>query len=868
MSTVLRRSVASRLALALLAATFAATPAFALPDYVTFTPPGWSSPLPIRTTADATGTNALDSPVLTGDGSSYVSYALRNNGTTAGAAIVVVRSGFDGVVANVSGTPGLPLGVGAFGLNLNFTVRGGLHTAFDSLDTDNATVESNEANNVYARQLSFTPANLAVGAQVTRVAPPLQLGGTAAVTGTVYANVDGMRLPPNDQPWEGVALTPPAGEDYDLALFDATTGIGNGFRTALATSAQGTGRTDFILNNGNFVGAPAHDVGVSNYTSTAGSYRLEHRQASGAFLTLGSLAGHSLTANQMLDLFEYQHLPSTGVPRVVITLTATPGQVLHVALFSPASLASRSGALADVATDANGIANVDVALETTGSPRYYGVVVFRDQGDGGTASAPYTLRLRATPAELSNAQQVGFTTPVNASNAGANYTTDPVALDGNATSTTMSLYFTNTGPVSATGFSTDTRLDGTSILQFPDSPLAPNATGQVALGPVFVRGGRHTLSYATDVTGAIDEIDETNNGYGRQFVWSPLVMTEGVTLTRAMPPQPDGGWSDIPASVTKYFNVDGLRTANYVTTPSRGNVIALMPGAGSDVDLNAYAPSTGPLDGFAAPLTSSIEAGDHVDMIVDYPLASIRTWDMGVQRYIGTNQSYAIQNVMAVGFVIDPTVIGGGSIAAGDIVYATNFTLTNGSPTLTVVLDNLSGNADLGLSIYSANTTAGPVSLRDTPSGGFADDNGPGASEVAIANVAGLDNHFVAVVWKKSAAELGKTASFRLRFNPATTGVEPSLPHALAFAVGGGNPVGAATRLTFDLPTERNVTLDVLDVQGRRVRTLVNGVQPAGAHALAFDGRDAAGSRLASGAYFARFTAGDFQRVRKLVVLE
>ena len=50
---------------------------------------------------------------------------------------------------------------------------------------------------------------------------------------------------------------------------------------------------------------------------------------------------------------------------------------------------------------------------------------------------------------------------------------------------------------------------------------------------------------------------------------------------------------------------------------------------------------------------------------------------------------------------------------------------------------------------------------------------------------------------------------------------------------------------------------------GREVATLVNEKQGAGSHSVTFDG-----SRLASGVYFYRLTAGSFVSVKKLVVLK
>lgn len=54
-------------------------------------------------------------------------------------------------------------------------------------------------------------------------------------------------------------------------------------------------------------------------------------------------------------------------------------------------------------------------------------------------------------------------------------------------------------------------------------------------------------------------------------------------------------------------------------------------------------------------------------------------------------------------------------------------------------------------------------------------------------------------------------------------------PLELAFSVAGGNPMRSLAQLRIELPEARDVSLEVIDVLGRRVRTLLNGSRPAGA---------------------------------------
>lgn len=70
------------------------------------------------------------------------------------------------------------------------------------------------------------------------------------------------------------------------------------------------------------------------------------------------------------------------------------------------------------------------------------------------------------------------------------------------------------------------------------------------------------------------------------------------------------------------------------------------------------------------------------------------------------------------------------------------------------------------------------------------------------------------------------------------------------------NPFNPATVIRFELPDDSQVTLEILDLAGRRVRVLADAVLSAGPHAIRWDGRDASGRGVASGVYFYRLDAG------------
>jgi hypothetical protein len=77
------------------------------------------------------------------------------------------------------------------------------------------------------------------------------------------------------------------------------------------------------------------------------------------------------------------------------------------------------------------------------------------------------------------------------------------------------------------------------------------------------------------------------------------------------------------------------------------------------------------------------------------------------------------------------------------------------------------------------------------------------------------------------------------------------------------NPFNPATKIQFTLPETVDVRLDVYNIAGQRVATLVNEQREAGAHTVEFDG-----TRVASGVYIYRIQAGSFVQTRKMTLIK
>ncbi len=81
------------------------------------------------------------------------------------------------------------------------------------------------------------------------------------------------------------------------------------------------------------------------------------------------------------------------------------------------------------------------------------------------------------------------------------------------------------------------------------------------------------------------------------------------------------------------------------------------------------------------------------------------------------------------------------------------------------------------------------------------------------------------------------------------------------------NPFNPSTSITYFLPADGRVTLNIFDVSGRLVARLADEAQDQGHHSIGWDGLDGRGKAMSSGTYFYRLTMGKETLSRKMVLL-
>ncbi len=94
------------------------------------------------------------------------------------------------------------------------------------------------------------------------------------------------------------------------------------------------------------------------------------------------------------------------------------------------------------------------------------------------------------------------------------------------------------------------------------------------------------------------------------------------------------------------------------------------------------------------------------------------------------------------------------------------------------------------------------------------------------------------------------------------------VPSSFSLAQNFPNPFNPQTNIAFALPSTEAVRLDVLDMRGRLVRTLVDDTMVAGEHTVVWSGRDQSGANVPSGTYVYRLQSESVMRMRTMTLLK
>ncbi len=82
------------------------------------------------------------------------------------------------------------------------------------------------------------------------------------------------------------------------------------------------------------------------------------------------------------------------------------------------------------------------------------------------------------------------------------------------------------------------------------------------------------------------------------------------------------------------------------------------------------------------------------------------------------------------------------------------------------------------------------------------------------------------------------------------------------------NPFNSNTMISFNIPKTESVTINIYDIKGQKICTLLNNKMKAGNHSVKWNGRNNKGNIVPSGIYFYRIEAGSYQKVKRMLFIK
>ena len=82
------------------------------------------------------------------------------------------------------------------------------------------------------------------------------------------------------------------------------------------------------------------------------------------------------------------------------------------------------------------------------------------------------------------------------------------------------------------------------------------------------------------------------------------------------------------------------------------------------------------------------------------------------------------------------------------------------------------------------------------------------------------------------------------------------------------NPFNPTTNIQYTIPTSGEVLVNIFNIQGRLIRTLLQSFQTAGNHTIVWDSRNNNGNTVSSGTYFCQVSFKNNSLVKKLLLLK
>ncbi len=384
--------------------------------------------------------------------------------------------------------------------------------------------------------------------------------------------------------------------------------------------------------------------------------------------------------------------------------------------------------------------------------------------------------------------------PRNTTGTNGSFCPLPSTLNGNDTSYLNMAGVNNGITPTDSGFYHHFGLDGVYVYWGYWGPVNSNQGFYHPDAPVWVKGGRHTLSDSIDPNFDIEESNEDDNLYYRQFVWEPYTLIGQWPVGRTAPPLRT--LYSLP-----YMNCDGF---DFDVDPSGSEgwwgAIGVIPVyQNDDYDMVLYDDYIGSENGFDTYYEYSGWVAPYSDfVIVNRNQGGNTTNYAGVVRWAGGVDSFIVEFVKSPSYLVpDP---GGSSYGSYYIslysvldIYEVWFSEAG---TWRVIVDITSGNPNLGVAVYSKDSLY--MSKSDYME--MANSNGAGESETLDVYIPD-PGFYGLVVFKNDNNDINVNGYYYLHFRMPNPNITYATPSGWDYPIVPRN-TGDASGNNVHLPTE------------------------------------------------------------------
>ena len=130
-----------------------------------------------------------------------------------------------------------------------------------------------------------------------------------------------------------------------------------------------------------------------------------------------------------------------------------------------------------------------------------------------------------------------------------------------------------------------------------------------------------------------------------------------------------------------------------------------------------------------------------------------------------------------------------------------------------------------------------------------------------------LDNS-ISESWASSTDQYGTPGYINSAYNSLSADKDALLPTEFAMYQNYPNPFNPITSIKYDLPTDAHTVMEIFDIMGKHVKTLVDENQTAGFKTIKWNATNSNGNNVAAGMYIYQIRSGLFNQTKKMILLK